>query len=563
MILHKLVHGPRANIYLPYALGRMRSLNAMFGDEAHFHEAYLIDGVNIDIKQAPPSQYVRLTDAGQFDFEFTTSGKPIETETVYQLGEPIVTYKAATVACKFSTEGGTLRIAPRIVNGTRIIGSTNSRNNRQFQVDLLNEPMAHPRAVTQGGKKRFPKAVYESWAPHHPHTGVHTRNTSWGFEQPRAAAYDPDWTAGGWMNPWLTEMGRTMDRGSLLPHVLRDILYDVPYQDGMGTQDVRRAYIRGDADWPRAMGNQVVVDEGLGITREFAIYVDAFNQFFIFPVDAIEPLDPDNVYDQTVDPMYVQNPVVTFPAGVYLPSIPFKDYFAANGSANTVIDLPELDWKFNHLGTRAVTIAYAREPFNFDAAEFAVDPGINAMTSTEFNELRDQLGVTGRNAFPAFAPTHNPQRYFVAPGILQARVQITLTGPNLEDFTTAIFIDVIRDPAIHAHCTLAVGFAWYDIKDAAPATTNRVTAGDMIAFDVEQWASTLSFTGSHLPLLSIKNLTADSEPTARRCRCRSWRSTSPHSRSRCASRTWSTWREARSVPPRRCTSPSPCSTGSR
>lgn len=503
MILKKLINGVHAAQYLPYALSRMRVLNALHGDNVHFTEKKTFDGCTIEVQQTPPIQYVRLTDEGAFDFEFTTSGNPMVTGTIVQLGVSFNTYKAATVVCKVAVEGGTLRAAPSITNGTRVFDGGNSTIKRPFQVELTNEPVAYPRQVGTGVRKRFPFGLFESWAPNHPHTGVHLRNTSWGFDGPRFAAYDPSGIGTDWKNYWVTELDRVRQRGALGPHLVRDLYYDIPYQENTGTAPVRTAYIRDTpADWPRAMGNQKVVDLTWG-TREFAIYVDAFNQFFVFPTSQIDPIDPLNPFDQNVLSTFVKNPTVTLPAGTYAPSMRLADYFPGGTLTEGLVDFPELDWKFNHLGTRAVTIAYSRAPFAFDSADLTSNVGTVPFTLTEFNELRDQLGVQGRQGLSEFAPGHNPDRYFVGPGIIEASIVITLTGPNPEDFTTSVTVDVIRDPAASDYCPLAVGYAWYDLP-------TKATAGDMIVFDVEQWAEA-GVRSLPVSLLSVKNLTTVAE----------------------------------------------------
>jgi hypothetical protein len=133
-------------------------------------------------------------------------------------------------------------------------------------------------------QKKYPSVLYESWAPNHPHTGVFLR------------AYN---------NGGNGSAGHS-HRGSLEAFTGRDIGFDVPYMDSQGKSAVRAAFIRGDADWPRAAGVQTVTDTTHG-NREFAIYVDALNQFYVFPTSQIQPVDHET---QNVDALYVKKQTV-------------------------------------------------------------------------------------------------------------------------------------------------------------------------------------------------------------------------------------------------------------
>ncbi len=500
MILHKVLRGDRAGIYLPFGLSRLRALASVYGTTGFFQEKFRVDGHTVEVQQAPPYQYVRVTEEGDFLFEFTTSGNPIVTDSVTQLGLTFESYKAATVKVRAGAESGTPK-TPEIVNGTRVTSAANSTVLRQFQIELVNEPVAYPRPVGTGGNKRYPTSLYQCFAPKSAHTGVHLRNTSWGLDAPRAAAYN---VPGNWMRYWYAMLLSAGKNGALLPHLERDYYYDVPYQDGQGTAPVRTAYLRTatPADWPRANGNQVVVDETYG-SREFAIYVDAYNQFFVFPVGEIDPINPSFPHNQNVDAGSVQQATFSLPAGGYAPAMMLSTYFATHTVVQGLLDFPELQWKFSPDGTKAASILYAREPFDFDSAEFSTDIGSEPFDATDFTSLRSQLGVQGRNGLTEFGAGYNSQRYFAAPGIVEVTIDITLTGPDPEDFTASASLAVIRDPAVSAYCPMFVGYAWVDIA-------GKCTAGDLIAVDCEQWAEA-GVRSVAAPLCSWKNLTTATE----------------------------------------------------
>jgi len=483
MVLHKLLRGQLAGIYLPFALKRIKALEAI-DPGGFFRQKFRIGGYFIDVQQAPPFQYIRITQEEPLYFEFETSGNPIQTQSITQGGVTFSTsYKAAVVGVTVG-EGG-----PRaeILGGKRANSTVEtSRVKRAHQLDLYDEPVAYR---PPDAPHKYRKMVYDSWAPNHPFTGVFLR--AFNFE-------------GG------ADVGMAAQRGPWDAHGSRDIMYDIPYADSQNLDPVRYAYLMGAADWPRAAGVQVVQDDTYG-TREFAIYVDAFNQFFAFPTSQITALldaDHDGIPDQNVDPMYVKMATPTFPSWVFRPTSKFKDFYAANVKPG-LVEFPELDWKLHPEGGAAVAVVMERVASNYDTTYFTTSVGSNPLTLTDFNTFRDQNAGYAARQSAFYEAATLPQRYCIAPGVLEVALNIDLTGPNPEDFTFTIVTNQIRRPTTTPYCTMLAGYVWYDIK--APDWTEEnpsfdALAGDMVFLDIERYWRAAD--GAVLSFFSLKKLGA-------------------------------------------------------
>lgn len=449
------------------------------------------------------SLYIVVDEAGPVSvedliyFEFATSAFPIVRADTTVDGITFSGYSGCVVGVNVRAKDGVMSTRPVILGNKRSTsGADVSLIGRAFQAQLLNEPASYP--FPSGG--HYPEALYESYAPVNPHTGVLLRST----ELVRGRSDRPN-------------------TGPLTQHVTRDIVYDVPYQHGNGTDKVTQAYLQEPADWPRASGYQHVVQPGIG-KRSFAISVDAFNQFSVFPVDAITAVDPTDPHAQNVISDFVQMVKPTLPGWCYAPSAKARDYYAGDPDPqHALVDQPELDWKFNPTGTKAASIVYARSPFTYDATFWSTDLGddVFPFESGLFDRVAGAMGVLSRRDEPDDG--HAPDRFFTAPGIVEVSLAISIDGPGLSEFTPTITVRVVRDPATATLCPLFCGYVWYDIAgvrvDPLIPVPNLASAGDLVAFDIERWAPktgslaawTVAPAGNLAHIVSIKNLNTGAE----------------------------------------------------
>jgi hypothetical protein len=73
LILHKILRGDQAGLYLPLALSRIKALERVYGTTGFFQQKYILEGYNIEVSQYPPFQYVRITQGAVVSYEFFTS----------------------------------------------------------------------------------------------------------------------------------------------------------------------------------------------------------------------------------------------------------------------------------------------------------------------------------------------------------------------------------------------------------------------------------------------------------------------------------------------------------
>lgn len=60
MIVHKLLLGAGAEVWLPWGLSKLRQMAQRFGPKRYFSEKYWVEGFSVEVRQAPPSQYLTI-----------------------------------------------------------------------------------------------------------------------------------------------------------------------------------------------------------------------------------------------------------------------------------------------------------------------------------------------------------------------------------------------------------------------------------------------------------------------------------------------------------------------
>lgn len=451
MSVHKILLGAQAGTFLPFALSRLQYMQDN-DPEGVGSEKYLLNGYRIEIQQLPP--VIRIIGGGELYFEFVTSGVPIELE------EPlpgIEAFKGVFVGVSVKDEKGVMTHSAVIKGNKRAEHQVDTSGiQRQYQVDMINEP------VIQLNKK----GLFESWAPFTPHNGIFLR----GVEQCR---------------------GHTVRdfRGPLMAHMQRDTGFDVPHSYNVRSENVINSYVRGNSDWPRSSGLQEVVKvENDGSERRviFAIQVDAFDQVAVYPITQIGPNVPPP-WSQNVEEKFVRRAKVNFPAWAHVATSKAIDTQPPPGveSVTRLLSQPETDWKVNHLGTMMCAVVYHRAPFEYDTeGPWTVDPSSTPMHIGIFNELTFAMGPQSRD-YAEIGPGEFPDRYFIAPGLVEVAIKIELTGPEPEDFSLELVTRIVRDARTDEFCTVVAGYSWIDIANADG--TPKVAKGDLITFDVETY----------------------------------------------------------------------------
>ena len=436
--------------------------------------------------------YVTLLASGAMYFEFQTTGYPVDLGTILGFDALYAAVIGVTVgarAPKGVLEGGVKTMAT----------STILPLYRANQVQLHDELNGHPLAVGS----RYPRTLYESFAPISSHSGIYGR------------AYHCGWLP----------FGYSTQLSSGISNETRDYGYDNPWADTYGISKQRAAYLAGTTDWPRACAVQMVRDSIFGDV-EFAIYVDSYDQVSVFPTSVIGPNTggTDFTYGtdlQNVPAVYVQTQRVTFPSWVYKKTQKFKDYFAAPPGSDPLglNDFPEIDWKLHPDGTEMCAVVHERAAAVLDNAYFgtyATDTGTQGPsdmfpTDASFYLMNTEaMGCYQRLNGQKPSVSTDPW-YMVGTGLLQVKIEIKRTGLLLEQYSLTLTVTETRRPTTTPYCSFVAGYCFYTLKDKKKSTTEKPVyhahRGDLMVLDIECYGN--ASTGDSANLFSLKNLTQD------------------------------------------------------
>lgn len=480
---------------------KSRARTAYLTGTRNWHQQYIIDVADVEIKLVGRSVFITIKPADSFYFEFASTGKPVVTETVVQDGIPFGSYKGCMVGVNVRLDNGVLKTKPTILKQKRSVNFDElSLVHRQAQVQLINEPVVYPFTEYKFGRTRAKQTLFESFAPGHAWSGILRRDTEYPLTTFQVS------TAGG---PAVT-------------HFIRDVYIDAPYEDGEKSNPIRLAYLTGSgSDWPRASGKLRVVDKEFG-EREFGVYVTHYNEFIIFPTAAIQPLNVVDPYLQNVPEVYVQRKSPDFPAWAYKSTQKGKDYWAITPDVGKwSVDQPEIDWKFAPDGTKAAAIVFEREEMAFDSTYWATNAnpdGAQEFTQTDFDTIvRDWCGVEQNYVMSFSSQTYAPTRYFVSPAVFEVDIKIELTGPDLNQYVAQLTTTAVRrlstaqNDAKQNRWAMAVGYVWHDI----PKRTNTdvsVKAGTLVALDLDYYVKpvgTRAADTERLTLLTVRDVKQD------------------------------------------------------
>lgn len=489
---------PRLRVYVSLAspeLGpfvddaKHKVKQAYLSGKRHWSADYIVDVAKVAIALGGRTCHIRITWNLAFSFEFITSGKPVTLQTVTQGSVSYSAYKAVGVAASVRYNDGKLDVKPRITKQKRSVDSEISIIDRQFQIQLVNEPVSYPQEKRGFLSFSHRRALFETFAPGHGWTGVPTQNTS-----TRHDTFEAE------INP-----------GPLATYNSRDRGFDVPFSaHRAGATVTTDAYIRGTADWPRAMGLQKVQSQWG--EREFAVYVTAFNQFIVFPTAAIGALNISDYTLQNVDEAYVQRFAPTVPAWTWSPATKAETYYNTDPDlTHWLKDEPEWDWKFNHLGTKAVAVAFERVQMENDQTYMDVDKNPNqAWSQTKFDTLiAADCGIESLAQMSDPGAYKSDEKYFMAPGLVEATVSITIDGPNLEDYTASVSVAELRKPSTNTtdiRWPMVAGYVWFD--------NTLARKGDLVAVCLETWQRPMGTFGEDTErewFLSVRNVATNAE----------------------------------------------------
>ncbi len=203
---------------------------------------------------------------------------------------------------------------------------------------------------------------------------------------------------------------------------------------------------------------------------------------------------------------------------MYAKNQTFSSYFEDNAGDTGTLAFPEYDWKIHPDGTKVCGVIYWVNLASFDSAYYApyATPGAGTGPDgfypdvTSWYLLNDEImGIYAQIGQVGGSPINGIQPYVSAPGLIESKINITLTGPNPEDYTLSLDTSVLRDPNTQAYCVLLAGYAWHDIVPDSAKPDASAKRGDLCVLDVECYGRRSD--GAVATLLSLKNLTSGKE----------------------------------------------------
>jgi hypothetical protein len=409
-------------------------------------------------------------------FEFATSGNPIKVLSGQDVGYfTCNVYDYVTVVVDAVKRDRGIQTKARIgalarthyweENGLpfrhgSLIGSSR-------QVQGLSEPRHYPFPVGRFGHEKTPTIFGHCYDPEDSFEGAYYLSTLMPTE---------------YYFRWPLSMEGGLNSG-------RDVDYDLPwwYSEDAGTETIAH-FPLPNTDWPRSGGMQEV-DSQWG-KRRFGIMISATDKVTVFPVGAVEYSAPTWTWDtQTVPAGSVQSLSPTYPAWVWRGNSDFMkaaDTFQATdateghgmGLEDWKINHNQHRWNFSHDGKKAASVMFQHLPFENDDAFFAERADLHTpWTSVQFAEL---CGTMGSAWGGAYRRADAEPRSFVAPGVVELRFTIAVTGPELEDFTATCDVVTVRAPTEINYPTVQVGYAWRDMT----CNGTKIKKGHMLALSL-------------------------------------------------------------------------------
>lgn len=456
----ELINGARQKAAHAYRQGR-RKLEDLF----HMGPAKVTTKLN------GRTCHIDLEPDEQFAFEFATFGKPVIVMGPFTVqGEGNIHIgNNVTVVSDVRFHKGKITIEPRINGRRREIpagypatpypGST-SLISAPRQVQGLNEVGTYPYTFKLLGREQSPYILKNSWDPSTSLCGRFS-NCTVGRTHIANAAY--------------TDGADSFNAG-------RDVADDLPFTISENAGADRVAYLPNE-DWPRAGGVQMVESKQYG-TRKFGISIDATDGISVFPLEVIEGEDVWGA--QTVAEKYIRHVSMTMPGWVdrTLGGTARSNWTTSQNLNKLVFQVPQYAWQFNHTGTKMCAVVTQSIEYLFDSAYWGSNArATSPMTQAKFDWLRNLLGGQSRTPWGG-GGTYGDSRYMVGFGLIEATIEITLTGRNPEDFTVAVSVSTLRNPTVTQDVTMMAGYVWHDVRCNGKA----VNKGDLLTLDIQYYS---------------------------------------------------------------------------
>lgn len=430
MQIHKLLLGPLAGNYLPFALARLRALERIHGSAGYFSERQIIGDYRIEVRQVPPVQFLRIEQTGGLRYEFFTSEHvsdvTLATPGAENLpgggpfGGPGCFVQGSATRATFTNRGAAVSASPRW-------SSSFEAPNKEWAFLPINAPQSKDMRLITYPAWQDQKFFEHTW---HSNNDGKSLVTSCQAQAPGLAS-----GMCNWLSPYTGTRIVTASRNS-------DYYFDVKPTLYTKTGTLQAA---PQTDSQYAWWRRAAVYSGKDGSGSFFIATDNQGRFYVYPVKdyiSTEYVVPPDKYQMFTPP---------YPGWVTLPN-----------SSDFKSQLNQWLWRFNKDATKCVSVPYHSE-FSTDwYKSFYGGSWIGSLQPSDLPHLDSSV-----TAVPAREDT---------PGLVEFGIQITRIGP--EDMDFRVEFTLLRNEYFEANYRYFFDAAYFmkDVENIGIAEDTLMTA---------------------------------------------------------------------------------------
>lgn len=437
---HKQING--GELWLPFARGRVKLLLAI--GLPYASQSYIMpDGAMVRVRIQPGHEFIELTGAPVSGYQFFTTGP--------------VRYRGESL-------GGNLR--NYLGFGLRVgLGKPNSES-PELSYPLVAKPFASSVERDEQEPARWKFAAGQDaldFGKYFPVKG------SWQIQAHNAHAYFPKDRSGSFSSgtsphpvlrsSWSSASpisSLTETSGVRRPVVSQiDVIYDIaPALLKKGKSwPVGKYGTAPDADWYRRAAVRRVTHPDFG-ARTFVVMTDISNTFHAFPVSnsddsllqGAQEQWPDQLIKTNIRPENTKSLPAPLPAWSRAAKTKSREFFKDTpdffGHVPALLQkVPQYRWAFNSECTRACSVV------------FELIPGLPCDPP---NEAHTPMRLVARGT----EDEHEVEITEALPGLVELKINLALTGPELDQFSFSLELGTVLRPTIDKRFIMAADYAW-------------------------------------------------------------------------------------------------------
>ena len=427
ILARKILLGDGAGLYLPFALSKLRRLEALNPD-GYFSQWFLVDGFQIHVQQKPPFHYLTIEFIGGLAYEFFTS-EHVNDNTFGSPGfegPPTGVFVAGSLVRTTFPKSGA-KSSPR--SSTAFTPASGDTWRFRAADDINTKDLNVYTRRSWQNQKFFEHA----W---HPHNDGMSLVTSTQAQAPGLAGQC------NWMSPY--NFARLASAGSKVSDFGPDVLPTLYTSGGLlsGAPVLDQEWVY----WRHAAVQSVG-------SRKFFISTDSYGRFQVYPVK-------DYTHGGTV--------AANVPIGAYKQfTPPYPGWVTVPDPTDYRWQVNDWLWRFNKDATKCVSVPYHSD---FSNGFFKTLAGLQFF-ATILPDVAPTVALQN-----ALVPAHED-----TPGLVEFGIAITVTGPNDMDFDVSFTL--LRTAYFPDAPTSGGGRFFFDAAYSLPDVEHAKTDPNFIVED--------------------------------------------------------------------------------